>query len=108
MLLKIYLSFIGNLVACRIWHTSLVHSASNCAMLTGRFAWLHRLSLWSVKHTADGRESVQKWDKNSLSMSISQRSRDGLSLGRLSSGELSTVGWERGFDLEMSGTLLRV
>ena len=108
LLLKINWSFIGNLVACLIWHTSLVHSASNCAMLTGRFAWLHRLSLWSVKHTADGGESVQKWDRNSLSMSISQRSRDGVSLGRLFCGKLSTGCWEIGSELEMSGTLLRV
>ena len=31
----------------------------------GRLALLHRLALWSARHTADCGESVQKCDKNS-------------------------------------------
>ena len=56
----------GNIVS---WHAALTNFFmaffSNCEMLTGRLALLHRLALWSARHTADCGESVQKCDKNS-------------------------------------------
>ena len=63
----------GNIVS---WHAALTNFFmaffSNCEMLTGRLALLHRLALWSARHTADCGESVQKMRQKQFRLRASQ------------------------------------
>ena len=45
LVLKIYWSLRGNLVACLILQTSFLHSSSSCAIPIVKLGWLHKLSL---------------------------------------------------------------